>query len=219
MADRKKLGDTIYKEITDMILRQEIACGDKIAVDSLSKKLGVSRTPVTEAIQRLAKEGIVKLSPHRSAEVIELTKKDITDLGLTRVALDTLAVQLAVRNGSDAEFDELRKVAQQCYDVAKSGDIFNWIRLECEFHLGLAKIGKNENLSKIMEDLYLKVRLLQFVTYEDSEVSLNMIKLHFDIIDKLKERDVDGVISFIHKHLAYFYDLNDHAINTIRMNF
>ena len=219
MAARQKLGETTYKELSEMILRQEIACGDKISVDALSKMLGVSRTPVTEAVQRLAKEGIVKLNTHRSAEVIQFTKKDINDLGLARIALDTLAVQLAVRNGSDAEFDELRKLAQECYDVAKSGDIFNWIRLECEFHLGLAKIGKNENLSKIMEDLYLKVRLLQFVTYVDSEVSLNMIKLHFDIVDKLKERDVNGVISFLHKHLAYFYDLDEHSISTIRIDY
>lgn len=219
MADRQKLGERVYTQITDMILRQEIACGDKITVDSLSKKLGVSRTPVTEAIQRLAKEGIVILYPHRSAEVVSFDKKAINDLGLTRIALDTLAVQLAVRNGSDAEFDDLKKVARQCYDVAESGDIFNWIRLECEFHLGLAKIGKNENLTKIMEDLYLKVRLLQFVIYKDTDVSLNMIKLHFDMIEKFKTRDVRAVLTLLHKHLAYFYDLDEHSISTIHLDY
>jgi len=219
MADRKKFGATVYTQILEIILRQEIACGEKVAVDSLSKKLGVSRTPVTEAVQRLAKEGIVVLYPHRSAEVVTFDKKAINDLGLTRISLDTLAVQLAVRNGSDAEFDDLKKIAQECYEVAEVGDIYNWIRLECEFHLGLAKIGKNENLTKIMEDLYLKVRLLQFVIYEDSEVSLNMIKLHFDMLEKLKARDVSSVISFLHKHLAYFYDLDEHSISTIRLDY
>ena len=101
MADRQKLGDRVYKEISEMILRQEIACGEKISVDALSKKLGVSRTPVTEAVQRLAQEGIVRLYPHRSAEVVTFSKKDMNDLGLVRISLDTLAVQLAVRNGSD----------------------------------------------------------------------------------------------------------------------
>ena len=188
-------------------------------MDVLSKKLGVSRTPVTEAVQRLAREGLVKLYPHRSAEVVTFDKKAKTDLGLTRIMLDTLAVQLAVRFGSPAEFDELRKIAQECYDVAKEGDVFNWIRLECEFHLGLAKIGKNENLSHIMEDLYQKVRLLQFVSYVDDEISLNMIKLHFDMIDKLESRDVDGVIGLIHKHLSYFYDLDEHEISLVKIGF
>ncbi len=219
MADRKMLGETVYKQITEMILRQEIACGEKIAVDAVSRKLGVSRTPVTEAVQRLAKEGLVKLYPHRSAEVVSFDKKAKNDLGLTRIMLDTLAVQLAVRFGSPAEFDELRKIAQECYDVAKAGDVFNWIRLECEFHLGLAKIGKNENLSHIMEDLYQKVRLLQFVSYVDNDISLNMIKLHFDMIDKLEQRDVDGVIALIHKHLTYFYDLDEHAFSLVRIDF
>ena len=219
MADRQMLGETVYRQITDMILRQDIACGDKLAVDALSKKLGVSRTPVTEAVQRLAKEGIVKLYPHRSAEVVTFDRKAKTDLGLTRIALDTLAVQLAVRFGNNAEIDELWKVADDCYQAAKDGDIFNWIRLECEFHLGLAKIGKNENLCKIMEDLYLKVRLMQFVYYVDSDLSLNMIKLHFDMIDKLKERDADGVIALINRHLAYFYDLDEHTIRTVRIEY
>ncbi len=218
-GNRPMLGETVYKQVTDMILRQEIACGEKISVDSLSKELGVSRTPVTEAVQRLAKEGIVKMYPHRSPEVVTIDRKAKTDLGLTRIMLDTLAVQLAVRYGSIAEFDELRKVADECYRIAKSGDVFNWIRLECEFHLGLAEIGKNENLSHIMKDLYMKVRLLQFISYKDTEVSLNMIKLHFDIIDKLEERDVDGAISLIHKHLSYFYDLDEHDIRFVKILF
>ena len=219
MADRQKLGDRVYAELSEMILRQEIACGDKISVDALSRKLGVSRTPLTESVQRLAKEGIVKLYPHRSAEVVSFTKKDVNDLGLARISLDTLAVQLAVRNGSDAEFDDLRKIADECYRVANSGDIYNWIKLECDFHLGLARIGKNENLSKIMEDLYLKVRLMQFVTYVESEVSLSMIKLHFDIVDMLKARDARKVLHFLHRHLAYFYDLDEHSISTIMIDY
>ena len=219
VADRQMLGETVYRQIADMILRQEIACGEKLPVDSLSKQLGVSRTPVTEAVQRLAKEGLVILYPHRSAEVVTFDKKMKTDLGLTRIMLDTLAVQLAVRYGSPAEFDELRKIAQDCYDTAKSGDIFNWIRLECEFHLGLAKIGKNANLSHIMEDLYQKVRLIQFVSYVDDEISLNMIKLHFDMIDCLEQRNIDGVIDMIHKHLSYFYELDEHALSLVKIDF
>ncbi len=192
MAERQKLGDKVYEQISEMILRQDIACGERISVDALSKKLGVSRTPVTEAIQRLAKEGIVNLSLHRSAEVCTFGRKEISDLGFTRIALDTVAVQLAVRHGSNADFDELRLIAQQCLETAKSGDIYNWIRLECDFHLSLAKIGKNDNLVKIIEELYLKIRLLQFVIYKNTEISLKMIELHFDMVDKLKERDVEG---------------------------
>ena len=70
-----------------------------------------------------------------------------------------------------------------------------------------------------MEDLYLKVRLMQFVNYVDSDVSLNMIKLHFDIVDMLKARDVGKVLAFLHKHLAYFYELDEHSINTIKIDY
>lgn len=216
---KKSLAEGVYEAVREKILRQDIPCGARIPVDRLAEELGVSRTPISNALVRLSTEGIVNLYPHRYAEVVSFTDQDVRDLGLTRIAVDTLAVQLAIQNGSNADFDALADVARACLEVARQGDVFNWIRLECEFHLGLARIGRSQNLIRIMEDLYLKIRLLQFVHYRNNEISLQMIELHFDLLEQLKKRNVSGALVLIHRHLGYFYDIDPTSLTSVIVDF
>jgi len=219
MGFKTNLADEVYRAIREKILRQEIPCGSKISVDQLSEELTVSRTPITSALVRLDSEGIVKLYPHRYAEVVSFTPEDVQDLGMTRITVDTLAVQLAIQHGSNADFEELERVASECFRVAKAGDVFNWIRLECEFHLGLARIGKSQNLTRIMEDLYQRIRLMQFVNYKKDDISLKMIELHFDLLNELKKRNVPGALQVIHRHLGYFYDINPERLSSVIISY
>ncbi len=208
MERKKNLSERAYDYLLEKILRQEIRCGEKIPVDALASEMGISRTPFAEALARLEKSGIVEVFPRRYAMVTSFDKKSINDLGMVRISVDILAAQLAIQNGSNADFDQLSLVAEECLEAARKGDVYEWIRLECEFHIELASIGGNENLVHIMKDLYLKIRLLQFVIYKKNEISLKMIKLHFDLIEELKKRNVDGALSFLYRHLGYFYELD-----------
>ena len=216
---KKSLAEGVYEAVREKILRQDIPCGARIPVDRLAEELGVSRTPISNALVRLSTEGIVNLYPHRYAEVVSFSSQDVRDLGLTRIAVDTLAVQLAIQNGSNADFDQLSEVARSCLEVARQGDVFNWIRLECEFHLGLARIGRSQNLIRIMEDLYLKIRLLQFIHYRNDEIILQMIELHFDLLEQLKQRNVSGALVLVHRHLGYFYDIDPASLTSVIVDF
>lgn len=219
MSGKKNLADEVYLAVREKILRQEIPCGSKISVEQLIDELNVSRTPINSAFVRLNSEGIVKLHPHRYAEVVSFSLEDIRDLGMTRIAVDTLAVQLAIQHGSNADFEKLEMIAEECYQVAEKGDVFNWIRLECEFHLGLARIGKSENLIRIMEDLYQRIRLMQFVNYKKDDISLKMIELHFDLLKELKKRNIPGALEVIHRHLGYFYDISPGKLRSVIINY
>lgn len=216
---KTNLSKDVYLAVREKILRQEIVCGSKIPIDRLAEELGVSRTPITAALVRLESEGIVIIYPRRFAEVVTFTSDDIHDLGLTRITVDSLAIQLAIQNGSNSDFDHLMMMAEECSRLAGEGDIFNWIRLECEFHLGLARIGKSQNLIRIMEDLYQKIRLLQFVTYRKNEISLQMIELHFDLLKELRKRNVSGSLEIIYKHLGYFYDIEPGQLKTVVIDY
>jgi len=219
MSEKQNLSETVYQVLLEKILRQEIACGEKIPVEALAREMGISRTPFVEALARLEKSGLVKVNPRRSAEVVVFDERSIQDLGIVRIAVDTIAVQLAIQYGSNADFERLTRVARECYRVAQEGDVYEWIRNECEFHLGLARIGGNINLIHIMEDLYLKIRLLQFVIYKKNEISLQMIELHFDMIEELKKRNVDGTIAYLYRHLGYFYNLDPSRLKTAMIAF
>lgn len=198
---------TAYARILQMILTRKIQGGEKLTEERLTDLLGVSRTPVREAIRRLADEGLVVVYPNRQSEVVILDEAAIQELGTVRMALDVLAAQLAVLNGSNADFMRLRKIADACYEAAKQGDIYERIRLDCDFHLMLTEIGLNSVLLTMQRQLYLKVQLVQAEKYIDVEDSLKKIEGHNSIIEALFSRNEERVVRALQEHLASFYNV------------
>jgi DNA-binding GntR family transcriptional regulator len=208
------LGEVVYEYIKNMILEKQINCGERIPEEKIAKQLGVSRTPIREALRRLSNEGLINIYPNRFAEVITFDEKFVKELGVIRISLDTLAAQLAIHNGSNADFYKLKELADQCYEAAMKGDIANRIKTDYEFHLALSQIGGNTPLIKFQKELYLKVQLLQATKYVDVNDSLRKIEHHHQIVEKLMERDVDAVIKLIQKHLIEFYNIDINSVRT-----
>jgi len=208
------LGEVVYEYIKNMILGKQINCGERIPEEKIAKQLGVSRTPIREALRRLSNEGLINIYPNRFAEVITFDEQSIKELGVIRISFDTLAAQLAIHNGSNADFLKLKELADQCYEAAKRGDIANRIKSDYDFHLMLSQIGGNSTLMKLQKELYLKVQLLQATKYVDVSDSLRKIEHHHRIVEKLMERDVDAVIKLIQKHLVEFYNIDINSIRT-----
>ena len=215
---KSNLSEQVYEQIRDMILKKEIAAGERIPEEKIALQSGVSRTPIREALRLLSNQGLVKLYPRKYAEVVTLTEKEIKELALLRINLDSLAVQLAIQNGSNADFMRLKQLADECDRAAEDGDVYNRIKLDCDFHIALTEIGGNELLIKIQKELYLKVHLVQANPYEGVEDSLHKISHHQEIIKGLMERDVDKVIHLIFTHLNTFYKLNIKGLETCVYN-
>ena len=212
--EASNLGEVVYEHIKGMILGKQVQCGERIPEEKIAKQLGVSRTPIREALRRLSNEGLINIYPNRFAEVITFDEESIKELGVIRINLDTLAVQLAIHNGSNADFLKLKEIADECYEAAKKGDIPNRIKKDSEFHLMLAQIAGNSILVKLLKELYLKIQLLQASKYRDIDDSLKKIEHHHIIVDKLMERNVDEVVKLIQRHLVEFYNLNPDSIWT-----
>lgn len=204
------LSDSVHDYLIEMMFRKQLKCGEKIHEEKLSAQLNISRTPIREALRRLAAEGLVNMYPKRFVEVISFTEKDIQDIGITRLNQDILAAQLAIFYGSNADFMRLKEIADECESHAKSGDSYLRITKDAEFHLFLSKMTKNEVLINFQSQLYLKVCLLQAFKYTDIDTSLKHISLHAQVIDALKDRDVNRVISTIQEHLIGFYGLENY---------
>lgn len=215
MSEKKNLSEDVYQFVLEKIMRQEIPCGGRVPVDSLAKEMGVSRTPFIEALTRLGRSGLVNIYPRRYVEVTTFDEKSISDLGYTRIAVDTLAIQLAIRYGSLADYDRLRDLADICTAEAEKGDVYSWIKSECDFHLELIRVGGNENLIQIMEDLFLKIRLVQTVIHEKERLDAKKVKLHYDILDCIENRDVDGALYALQQHLGHFYNMDPSSIKTV----
>ena len=202
---KASLSEEVYEYIKRMILTLELKCGEKIPEELIASQLNVSRTPIREALRRLAGDGLVVIYPNRHAEVVTLTDEDIRQLGDMRMMLDVLAAQLAVHNGSNAEFLELKKVADRCEEAFGKGNRYERIRLDNEFHLKLTKIGKNKLLYKFQQELLLKVHLVQSFEYSKRADSYAMIEPHQRIIESLMRRDVAEVTKNVILNHQGFY--------------
>jgi len=209
------LTEAVYEKIVDMIFKKEIKCGEKIQEEKIAKILKVSRTPVRESLRKLSTEGIVNAYPRRFSEVITLNDQYIKNLGFTRLFIDSLAIQLAMQHGSNEEFFQLRELADQSYEAARIGDLFGSIKKDCDFHLMLCKIGKNVILKKLQSELFLKVRLVRTFRNEGIKENFKMVEDHYDIVEKLFERDTEQAVRCIQKHIVQFYDINTSNIRNI----
>jgi len=213
----KNLSEQVHEYVKNMILKSEIKPGERIPEEKIAAQLGVSRTPIREAMRVLAVQGLVKIYPNRFAEVVTLSQKEIQDLGLLRINLDSLAAQYAIQYGSNADFQKLKKISDECKAAAEAGDIYKRIKKDCDFHIELTRIGKNDILLKIQKELYLKIHLLQITKYSSVE-DMRRIEHHESIVEYLMERNTEKVLESIYKHLSAFYDINVKGIKLYRLD-
>lgn len=215
---RDSLVNYVYDYVLEMVLTRQIKCGERVPETMIAEKLGISRTPIREALRRLASAGIINIYPKRFAEVVTFSEQAVKDLGFIRVMLDTIAAQLAIINGSNADFARLRDITDQCMAKAQAGDVVSTVGFDCEFHMMLAAIGGNPFLIDMQKDLYLKVKLLLCTSDREMEERISSLQHHYDIIDRLLKRDAEGVIRVIYTHLAEFYKLDLEKYRTLHLS-
>jgi len=205
----KSMSDVIYNYLLDMILSLQIKPGDRISEAKIASDFNVSRTPIRDALRQLANAGIVNMYPKRFAEVAEYDDLKVKHIGLTRIALDTLAVKMAIYYGSNAEFQALRKFADECFEAAKNNDVSKRIKTDTTFHFELCKISKNESLIDMERSLSLQLEFLQACRYIKAEDPNHQYKAHCDIIDALISRDEDKVVRLIVEQDVNFHSLKE----------
>lgn len=218
VQNRMVLGDYVYDHIKELILTRKIHCGERINEQLIEEDLGVSRTPVREAVRRLSNEGIATLVPNRFTEVITFTEDSIRELGMVRITMDCLSAQLAIQNGSNRDFDELSLLAGKCHDAHQEDNWYDQIKYDSEFHFRLIQITGNQVLIELQKNIMLKTRLLQTDRIDKAELSLCDLEQHQAILEGLYARDLDKALAAIKKHLASFYLLDNETIKVITLS-
>jgi len=214
VKNKAVLGDFVYDHIRELLLTRKLKCGDRINEQALEEELGVSRTPVREAVRRLSNEGIVTLYPNRFAEVITFDENSIKELGMVRITMDCLAAQLAIQNGSNRDFDVLKDLAEQCDAAHQEHNLYDQFKYDSRFHMKLIEISKNDLLINLQKSMVLKTRLLQTDQLEADSTSCDVAQ-HGAILKALYERDLEAVLETTTRHLATFYHLDPKDIKVI----
>jgi len=201
------LSQPAYEYILHMIMTKKLMPGEKIPEQRIAQELSISRSPVREAMLRLSNEGLITIFPNRFAQVASYDEKIMCDIGTLRVALDSLSIKLAFLCGSLVDYLNLKDIAENCSQALEQKDYVMRRKYDCDFHLELAKLSRNDQLIKIQSQLYLQVQFLILHHPDILKYNPTHIQQHFEIAEALINRDEAKALSLTFDHLTSFYDL------------
>jgi DNA-binding GntR family transcriptional regulator len=197
------LKDRIYEELKTAIISVDIyADSEEHRLDErqLSEDLGVSRTPIREALCRLENEGFVRTIPRRGAFVARKTKNEILDMITVWAALESMAARLITERASDEKIATLRKMFATFEDSQVQANIDEYSDTNVNFHQALFNLSDCDLLKQMTENLFLHMRSIRMRTIsEDNRASRSIID-HMHIIEALEARDTDLAERLVRQH-------------------
>jgi DNA-binding GntR family transcriptional regulator len=192
------LTELAYKSIRDSILRGDIAAGDRFTEGDLSRRLGISKSPVREALARVEAEGLIEIEPRRGATVREFKRSEIRDLYDLRTALEVHAIRRA--KVTPALLARLRRHADEMVRFQHRGDKAAYLREDIAFHAAIARASGNRLLAKDLERVENQIILCRHKSY-DLMVS-TASDAHAPIIHALEASTKAAAVRAIRKHIA-----------------
>ena len=154
MDEYLPLRDVVFNTLRQAILKGELKPGERLMEIQLANKLGVSRTPVREAIRKLELEGLVLMIPRKGAEVAEITRQDMEDVLEVRTALEELAVKDACDHITDAQLSELKKASNEFKKALLEGkDLVTCADADMHFHDVILSATNNRRLIQMLNNL------------------------------------------------------------------
>lgn len=183
------LRDIVFHTLRKAIITGELLPGERLMETQLGEKLGVSRTPIREAIRKLELEGLVVMVPRKGAQVAPFTQKDIKDVLEVRAALEALAVRLACKRMDERSFLRLQLVNTEYEFAAKENDIETMIQKDVEFHEVIFSATQNDKLVQMFGNLGEQVHRFRIAYLKNSEASMVVQEEHMEILQALRNRD------------------------------
>lgn len=163
--NKKDLTSTVFYKLKDKILNFEILPGVKISDQEIAQEMGISRTPVREALFRLSENGLVQAKPNRGFTVRIFKAKEVEDLYTMREALEVLAVKLTIKHLNKQKIKTFHDLLRSYEPWLQTNNLFKFNNLDQEFHDLLAKFSENEFLTQNLCSLHDKIRLIRRYHY------------------------------------------------------
>ncbi|WP_429303660.1 GntR family transcriptional regulator [Paraburkholderia sp. GAS199] len=208
------LRDQAYAKLKQAIAEADIyRSREEIRLDEkeLTEALGVSRTPVREAMTLLEQEGFLRTVPRRGIYIQRKTKKEIVDMIHMWAALESMAARLATQRAADSEIEALRRMFDHFRDATPAEHIDEYSEANIAFHQSIVELSQSRILLDTMKNLFVHVRAIRKMTISQSDRASRSIVDHMRIIEALERRDTEVVESLVRQHsleLAAFVEAN-----------
>ncbi|UCZ52916.1 GntR family transcriptional regulator [Bacillus shivajii] len=198
--------ETIFKQLRGMILKNELRPGDKLSEAELAERLGVSRTPIREALHKLELEDLIEIQPRRYCQVKGITKESINEINLIRAQLEPLVARDAVDHLTDDELNYIKEVLDRSVNYFEQGDVYSLIEAHDEFHSTILKASKLKRIVKLLENLHDYIISFRYSFMSRPDLVKRSIYEHQDIFEALEKRDSDKVEELFRIHLEGVLD-------------
>ena len=202
---------SVSQQISDYlraaIVQGTIKPNQRLVEETLAQELGVSRTPVREALRRLEAEGLIEFEAQKGARVRPVSAEELAELYELRILLEGHAARLAAKKITPAELDALRKINQHFLAILNQADtrgqqVQQLIELNQEFHTQIIHVSGNRQLIRITKSLLESNALYGIYYYHDEEKSRASHQDHLDILDALAKHQAARAEQLMHTHLS-----------------
>ena len=200
------LADQAYEAIRDRIVNGELGLGEFIREQEVSEALGVSRTPVREALGRLASEGFLERIPHRGFRVPEEALNTLLEIYPILSSLELLAGRLALPNMTEADRTRLREINARMAEHRDSGRVRRLIDLNDRFHHVISSKSGNQRLADLLGDLRSQVKRLEVWYYSSPDRIDDSIAHHQELIRAMENGAHEKVLHLLEKNMALTYE-------------
>ena len=169
--DYLPLRDVVFNTLRQAILRGEMEPGERLMEIALAERLGVSRTPIREAMRKLEQEGLVVMIPRRGAQVANITEKDLNDVLEVRIALENLSIENACARMTEEQLGDLWKAAKNFEDTMVEGNLVKLAEADVAFHEVIYKSSDNRRLNQVLNNLREQIYRyrVEYLKDEDAE--------------------------------------------------
>ena len=201
MDEYLPLRDVVFKTLRQGILTGELKPGERLMEIHLANKLGVSRTPIREAIRKLELEGLVTMIPRRGAEVAQITEKSMKDVLEVRKVLDNLSVELACDRITEEEKEKLQNACRDFEDAVRTGDFSMIAKTDVAFHDIIVAATRNIRLSQMVNNLAEQMYRYRFEYIKDSSQHSRLVQEHEEICLGIIQGDKAKALAAIEAHI------------------
>ena len=196
------LRDVVFNSLREAILRGELQPGERLMELQLASQLGVSRTPIREAIRMLEQEGLAVTMPRKGAEVAKMTLKDMEDVLEVREALDELAVRLACAKITPEQLSLLKEKEQAFVDCTRNQQVKQLAEADVAFHDVIYEVTGNQKLVTLLNNLREQIYRYRVEYLKNPNNYEMLIREHEMIVRALENHDIEASEDAMHIHVA-----------------
>jgi DNA-binding GntR family transcriptional regulator len=203
LEDTSTFADRAYTALRDVIVSLDIYDQpDEVRLDErqLASDLGISRTPVREAMAQLEREGFVRSVPRRGIYVVRKSKREVIEMITAWAALESMAARLITANATTEEIAALRRMFATFENGQARAHLDEYSEVNIEFHQTIIRMSKNGVLTDLAENLFTHMRMIRRKTIGEQDRVDRSIRDHINIIEALEARDTERAEDLVRNH-------------------